>query len=163
MKRSLACLAVLCLAGSLLAAVPAKATAKKSAARKSGSDMAFGLFLGQPTGLTFRMGLGSNQSLEAKAAWAFSGQGSFAAQANWLLEFPGTFVIEGEDIIPYVGAGAALGISGEVSLGIRIPFGLVYRFEKAPIELCLEVAPGMNLLPGTTFSGSGGLGVRYRF
>jgi hypothetical protein len=162
-KRNLACVLLLCLAGSLLAAAPAKATAKKSAARSGGSDMALGLFLGQPTGLSFRLGLGSNQSLEAKAAWELSEQGSFAAQANWLLEFPGTLVIEGQDIIPYVGGGAALWVSGELSLGIRIPFGLVYRFEKAPIELCLEVAPGMNLFPGTTFAGSGGLGVRYRF
>lgn len=125
--------------------------------------MAFGLFLGKPTGLTFRMGLGSNQSLEAKAAWDLSGQGSFAAQANWLLEFPGTFVIEGEDFIPYVGGGLALGVSDDASFGLRIPFGIVYRFEKAPIELCLELAPGMNLFPGTTFAGSGGLGIRYCF
>jgi hypothetical protein len=162
-KRNLVLITALCLAGSLLAAAPAKATAKKSAARSGGSDMAFGLFLGQPTGLSFRMGLGSNQSLEAKAAWDLSGQGSFAAQANWLLEFPGTFVIEGEDFIPYIGGGLGFGVSDQVALGLRIPFGIVYRFEKAPIELCLEVAPGMNLFPGTSFAGSGGLGIRYRF
>jgi hypothetical protein len=125
--------------------------------------MALGLFLGQPTGLTFRMGLGSNQSLEAKAAWDLSGDGFFAAQANWLLEFPGTFVIEGEDFIPYVGGGLAIGVSNDMSLGLRIPFGIVYRFEKAPIELCLELAPGMNLFPKTSYAGSGGLGIRYRF
>jgi len=162
-KRNLACIAVLCLAGSLLAAAPAKATAKKGAAKSGGSNMAFGLFLGQPTGITFRMGLGASQSLEAKAAWDLSGQGSFAAQANWLIEFPGTFVIEGEDFIPYVGGGLGLGVSDQVALGLRIPFGIVYRFEKAPVELCLEVAPGMNLFPSTTFAGSGGLGIRYRF
>lgn len=162
MKRALSCIALICLAAGLVAAAPSR-SAKKVTVKTDSSDMALGLFLGQPTGLSFRIGLGSNQSLEAKAAWELVGQGSFAAQANWLIEFPGTFVIEGEDIIPYVGGGVALGVSDQAALGIRIPFGLVYRFSKAPIELCLEVAPGMNLFPGTNFSGSGGLGIRYRF
>jgi hypothetical protein len=123
---------------------------------------AIGIFLGQPTGLTFRYGLGKSQSIEAKAAWNFSADSSFCAQANWLLEFPGVLVIQGIDFPLYVGAGAQVNLGSATSVGIRLPVGVVYRFAKAPIELNLELGLGMQLFPATEFTGSGGLGIRYR-
>lgn len=102
--------------------------------------------------------------IEAKAAWNLSGSGSFTLQGNWLIEFPNTLVIEREQFIPYTGGGVTLGVSsGSMGLGLRIPGGIVYRFASAPIELCLEIGIGMDLFPSTSFSASGGLGVRYRF
>ncbi len=173
MKRIAAALAILILAGASLSAAEAKKKVKieldpiKTAPREmDAGGMALGLFLGQPTGLSFRLGLSAEQSLEAKAAWDFvgskDGAAQFAFQANWLLELPGTLVIEDVDIPPYIGAGVALGVGNEVSLGLRVPFGLVYRFEKAPLELGLEVGVGMSLVPATKFAIDGGLALRYR-
>lgn len=173
MKRIVAALAILVLAGASLSAAESKKKVKieidpiKTAPRvMDSSGTALGLFLGQPTGISFRLGLSAEQSLEAKAAWDLvgskGGTAQFAFQANWLLELPGTLVIEDVDIPPYIGAGVALGVGSEVSLGLRVPFGLVYRFEKAPIELGLEVGLGMSLIPSTDFAIDGGLALRYR-
>ena len=140
--------------------------APSSEGRKGSAGSAIGLFLGQPTGLSFRLGLGNEQSLEAKAAWNLSSKTDTAAvilQANWLLEFPGILVIQDRDFPLYVGAGAQVDIGSNTNIGVRIPGGIVYRFEKAPIELCLELGLGMQLFPATAFVGSGGLGARYRF
>jgi len=153
-----------CLAGML--ALAASLTVLAAPARGPGaSGTALGLFLGQPTGITFRYGLDKAQSLEAKAAWDFAAKdgASVSVQANWLLEFPGILVIEKEDFPLYVGAGLQLGVGTTTSLGFRIPAGVLYRFGKAPIELCLELGLGMQLFPSTALLGSGGLGVRYRF
>jgi|GEM_PF-142652 len=136
----------------------------KGSSKAGSSDVALGIFGGQPTGLTLRTGLGSKQDIELKAAWNFDNDiGYFAAQANWLVEFPGTIVIEGEDIIPYIGAGVGVGFADMLYMGFRVPFGLVYRFAKVPLEICLEVGPGIGIFPGTGFWGTGGLGIRYRF
>lgn len=154
----LSLVAVLAAAG--LAAAPSGSTAKGA------GGSAIGLFLGQPTGITFRQGLGGEQSFEAKAAWDFGSSQSAASitlQANWLLEFPGIIVIEKEDFPLYVGAGAQASFGQDLSLGIRVPAGIVYRFKKAPIELCLELGFGLQLFPSTLPFGSGGLGARYRF
>jgi hypothetical protein len=137
-----------------------------SGTQKGSEGSALGIFLGQPTGLSFRLGLGKEQSLEAKAAWNLSSKSDTAAvtfQANWLLEFPGILVIEGRDFPLYVGAGGQIDVGAKTSVGVRIPGGIVYRFEKAPIELNFELGLGMQLFPATAFVGSGGLGVRYRF
>jgi hypothetical protein len=140
--------------------------APSSEAPKGSEGSAIGIFLGQPTGLSFRLGLGNEQSLEAKAAWNLSSKTDSAAlifQANWLLEFPGILVIKDQDLPLYIGAGAQVDVGSNTSLGLRIPGGLIYRFAKAPVELCLELGLGMQLYPATAFVGSGGLGARYRF
>lgn len=127
--------------------------------------MAFGVFLGQPTGFTFRLGLAQTQSMEFKAAWSFgAAQAAFAAEGNWLIEFPNSIVIEREQFLPYTGIGASLGVgNGELGLGFRVPGGIVYRFANAPIEICLEIGIGMSIIPATAFNATGGLGIRYRF
>jgi hypothetical protein len=156
------------LAVLLAAAIPFAAVAEAAPKRSAAGDIkgvALGIFLGQPTGLSCRLGLGGPSSLEAKAAWDLAGSkdkaASFSFQANYLLEFPGVLVLEGHDIPPYVGGGAQFDLGAESRIGIRIPFGLAYRLEKAPIEFCLELGIGMGLFPSTSLMTSGGLGIRY--
>jgi hypothetical protein len=165
-RRFIAIAAIFAICTSMALAAPkgGKApTGPKAAIPADG--LALGVFLGQPTGFTFRLGLSQVQSFEAKAAWSLgSNSTSLQAEANWLIEFPGALVIEREQFIPYTGAGVALGIgSNSLGLGFRIPGGIVYRFSGAPIELALEVAIGMNLFPATSFAATGGLAIRYRF
>ena len=151
---------IIALAASSLFAAPAA-----SEPRVTGSS-AIGVFLGQPTGISFRQGLGKGQSFEAKAAWNLApSKGGFEAtfQANWLGEFPGILTIEKADFPLYVGAGLQTDLGESASLGFRIPLGLLYRFVKVPLELCLELGLGMQVFPATTFIGSGGLGIRFRF
>jgi len=50
-----------------------------------------------------------------------------------------------------------------VGLGIRFPVGVAYLFDDAPVDLFLEVAPTLDLVPGTYLDFDAGLGVRYYF
>jgi len=152
----------------MVMAAPKGASSRKAQGPKpaiTAEGMAFGVFLGQPTGFTFRLGLAQTQSMEFKAAWSLgAAQAAFSAEGNWLIEFPNSIVIEREQFIPYTGIGASLGVgNGELGLGFRVPAGITYRFENAPIELCLEIGLGMSIIPSTAFNATGGLGVRYRF
>jgi hypothetical protein len=153
-------------AAALFLIAAAGATFAQAPKAKS-PDFALGVFLGEPTGITLRWGIAQNQSLEGKAAWSFvdSAQqsASFTFQANYLMEFPGILVIKKEDFPLYVGFGAETHLGNSTSFGLRIPGGVIYRFAKVPIELCLELGVGMELFPATTLVGSGGLGIRYRF
>jgi len=152
------------LAGVFTLAVSAGLSAASDA---SASGTALGIFLGQPTGITLRVGIGGEQSFEGKAAWdlsSYGGNPSFSFQANWLLEFPGILVARDADFPLYLGAGLQADVSSnDTSIGFRVPFGIIYRFIKTPLELNLEIGLGMQLFPSTAFRGSGGLGLRYRF
>ncbi|HUW40596.1 MAG TPA: hypothetical protein VMV90_06260 [Rectinemataceae bacterium] len=147
--------------------IAAAGAAFAQTAKARSPDFALGVFLGEPTGITLRWGLAKDQSLEGKAAWSFvnssNQSASFTFQANYLMEFPGVLVIKQEDFPLYVGFGAETHLGNSTSFGLRIPGGVIYRFAKAPIELCLELGVGMELFPATTLVGSGGLGIRYRF
>lgn len=169
MKRILVTALLIVVCGGMVMAAPKGGSSRKAPQGPkpaiSAEGMALGVFLGQPTGLTFRLGLAPLQSMEFKAAWNLdSTQAAFSAEGNWLIEFPNSLVIEREQFILYTGVGAALGVGGsEIGLGFRIPGGITYRFEGAPIELCLEIGLGMSIIPSTAFDATGGLGVRYRF
>lgn len=132
----------------------------------SSAGAALGVFLGQPTGISFRYGFAKDQSLEAKAAWSFSSKdrdAAFIFQGNWIKEMPDLIEIKDLRIPFYFGGGAQMELSSEFGLGAQIPLGLAYRFKKAPVELCLELDPGMRFIPATAFTLEGGVGCRYRF
>jgi hypothetical protein len=164
--KNLAC--VLLVAG--LAASPAFAGSKQKPLDIKASNWALGIFLGEPTGITAQLDLADTQALEFKAAWNFvstkstSDSGTVTLQGNYVLWFPGLLVFDGVDVPPFVGVGAEIRVGSDLPvIGIRIPFGVRYRFREAPIELALELGAGMSLFPSTSFMGSGGIAIRWMF
>lgn len=175
MKRILSIICALALLTLPLAAAPAKSKPAKQASpttiRLSGvpadGPMGLGLFLGQPTGVSFELDLGPASWLDAKAAWNFGGgHGGYSIllQANYEYAFPGMLVIEAASFTPFFGLGAFFNLyDGGFGLGARAPGGLAYRFRKAPFELFIEVGLDIPMFPAFGIGASGGLGVRYRF
>lgn len=129
-----------------------------------------GVNLGEPTGISAKLYLDKTNAFEGIAAWAFS-RGAITLSVDYLFHFHDVLKIETETFPLFVGIGAVAGISagggpaaaGQVSVGFRVPLGVLYVFKQAPIELSLEVVPGLNLFPDMTFLAMGGLGVRYCF
>ncbi|HSV56063.1 MAG TPA: hypothetical protein VLH39_03025 [Magnetospirillaceae bacterium] len=166
MKRSLIPAAAL----ALLALAPAFGASRSrgGSVDLTPSNWSLGIFLGEPTGLTVQLDLAAAQALELKAAWNFTstGQdegGSATIHANYVMWFPGILVLDGRDIPPFAGLGIESRFGGDFMLGIHFPFGVRHRFQKAPLELSLELAAGMSLIPSTAFIGSGGVAVRWMF
>lgn len=154
---------------SCLALSPVFSAPQNKSVDLDASNWSLGIFLGAPTGISAQLDLSDTQALEFKAAWRFeaAGQdegGSLTLQGNYVLWFPGVLVFNSLDFPPFVGAGAVVRISGDLPLlGLHLPFGVRYRFQKAPIEVALELGAGLSLFPSTSFMGSGGLAVRWMF
>lgn len=51
----------------------------------------------------------------------------------------------------------------DIELGVRVPVGLVHMVDDQPADIFAEVAPIMNLVPGTTLELHLMLGARYYF
>lgn len=122
-----------------------------------------GVILGEPTGLTGKHWLGDQAAAEIVVAWSFVSDMAFYVHLDYKQHFyqeridPGTIFV-------YAGIGPRIYIRGDgITVGARIPVGIEYRFETAPLEVFLEVAPGLNIFPETRPSFGGGIGVRYRF
>jgi hypothetical protein len=166
MKRTFALLLILLLAAAAAAAAPKPAVKKSSNGIRPGL-FELGVYLGQPTGISAKYWINGKNSIDGVAAWGFGGAGSgnLVVAADYLFNFIDMVQIEKETFPLYVGAGAIMSIDmgGGISLGARIPLGALYIFRDVPLEISLEIVPGLYLVPATSFSMMGGIGVRYCF
>jgi hypothetical protein len=102
-------------------------------------------------------------ALDAAVAWSFAGDGWLHVHADFLIHNYDLISVSQGSLPVYFGLGAYVGLSSDLSLGARVPFGIAYQFEEAPVEVFAEIVPGLTLLPGIDFYMGGGIGVRYFF
>jgi hypothetical protein len=166
MKRTLVVLMVVFIAAVAAVAAPAPA-AKQQANRIRPGLFELGAYLGQPSGISAKYWINGRNSIDGVAAWNFgaAGSGNLVLAADYLFNYIDMVKIETETFPLYVGAGAIMSIDmgGGISLGARVPLGAFYLFREVPLEISLEVVPGLYLFPATSFSMMGGIGVRYCF
>ena len=82
-------------------------------------------------------------------------------------------LIHSFDLIPvsrgrlpvYIGGGALVRLRDDEDnqVGIRIPVGLSYMFDNAPIDIFAEIAPAIDIAPDVRGEVTGGIGIRFWF
>ena len=127
------------------------------------SGIGLGIFLGEPTGVSLKSWVGRREALDVAVAWSFEGEGAIHIHADYLFHNFRLFHIEKGDLVLYYGIGARIKTVHKTQVGVRIPLGLSYLFEKDPIEIFFELGPIMNVTPRTLFRMTTGVGVRYYF
>lgn len=126
-----------------------------------------GITVGQPTGISIKEFLTKEQAYQASVAWSFTTDGNRSFQSGYI-EINGDYLWHSYEIfqVPhgnfpvYAGLGARYISKSYPSLGVRMPLGLSYIFQDAPMDIFAELVPIMNLMPATTFEIAGGVGFR---
>ena len=126
------------------------------------SGLGAGIIIGEPTGLSGKTWLSSNDAIDAGVAWSIS-NGWFHIHADYLRHVFGLIPVEKGKLPLYFGIGAKIGFGNDVSLGARVPVGLAYLFDGTPLDVFIEIVPGLEIIPDTQFDMGGGIGVRYWF
>lgn len=122
-----------------------------------------GLIVGEPTGISFKYWTGSTTAFDAALAWSFIDEGAFHIHGDYLFHNL-TLISVPEGKLPfYYGIGARIKTANDARLGVRVPLGLAYLFQNAPIDIFLEVVPILDLTPKTDFSINAAIGARYFF
>ena len=127
------------------------------------SGLGLGLIFGEPTGLSAKMWTSERTAIDAAVAWSFSTPGWFHVHADFLIHNYDIITVSTGKLPLYYGVGAYTAFSSEFGLGARVPLGLAYQFEGAPVDIFAEVAPGLAVLPALKFYIGGGIGARYFF
>ena len=127
------------------------------------SGLGLGLIFGEPTGLSAKMWTSEKTAFDAAVAWSFAKNGWLHVHADFLIHNYDLISVSNGTLPVYFGLGAYVGLSSDLSIGARVPFGLAYQFEGAPVEVFAELVPGLSLLPGIGIYVGGGIGVRYFF
>lgn len=123
-----------------------------------------GIILGEPTGVSFKQWITRANAVDAAAAWSFDSPGAFHVHMDYLYHRGVDVESDAGGFMFYFGIGGRFKAEeNETRLGVRVPLGLDYVFDDAPLDLFFEVAPIMDLAPETEFRVNGGFGIRYFF
>jgi hypothetical protein len=138
-----------------------------------GSGLGLGIIIGEPTGLSLKAWIGGGAAIDAAAAWSFEGRDYLRFHIDYLRHFNAIDV--GRGSLPfYYGIGGRIGIledgyrgargdDDDIRFGLRIPLGITYLFGRAPLDIFLEIAPVVDLVPSTDVDLDGGIGMRFYF
>jgi hypothetical protein len=130
-------------------------------AQSSGPGL--GIIVGEPTGISFKYWTGSTTAFDAALAWSFTDESAFHIHGDYLFHNMRLISVP-EGMLPfYYGIGARIKTANKTKLGIRVPLGLTYLFQSAPIDIFLEIVPILDLTPKTDFAINAALGARYFF
>lgn len=121
-----------------------------------------GIILGEPTGVSAKLWTGSVNALDFAAAWSFKGDGHLLLQGDYVWH---SYIEQSSPgkVAFYYGIGGRVIFSDDPLVGARVPFGLDYKFNNAPVDIFAEIVPILDLIPSTNFNLGGGIGVRFWF
>ena len=126
------------------------------------SGLGLGVILGEPSGLSAKLWTSQKTALDAGVAWSFINVGFFHVHADLLIHSFSIDIDQGK-LPVYFGLGGKIVLSRNLGMAVRVPFGIAYLFESAPVDIFLEIVPMLELLPATGIGFEGGIGVRYFF
>ena len=159
----------------VIAIVATLALALAPPAARAGS-FGLGVIAGEPTGVSLKFWLDGRHAVDAGIGWSFSENESFHIHGDYLWHNFGLLSqsqIQGR-LPVYFGVGARLkmqdGNGGhhgsnddDALFGVRFPLGIAWIAPSAPIDVFVEIAPILDLLPGTDLSFNAAIGARYWF
>ncbi len=121
-------------------------------------DIGIGTMLGQPMGVTAKYWTSSSVAVDAAMGYHFNH--NFDMHADMLWHTFSSFDISNGRLPFYVGLGARTLLGDDNQLGARLPFGASYLPSSDPIELFVELAPVVELVPDIGLDIDGIVGIR---
>jgi len=133
------------------------------AAAAAQGSFGLGIIVGEPTGVSGKLWMTERSAIDAAAAWSFSDESALTLVADYLLHNFDLIDVEKGQLPIYFGVGGRVKFESESKVGLRIPVGLAYIFEDAPLDAFFEIAPLLDLIPDTDFNINAAIGIRYFF
>lgn len=142
--------------------------------RVPAQDRGFGLgiVIGEPTGISLKNWQGRTTALDGAIAWSFAGNDFIQLHGDYLSHNFSLLKVEEGQLPFYYGIGGRIKFTSgdnnkdnadKTRLGVRLPLGLAYLFEKVTLDIFVEVVPVLDLVPETQFDLNAAIGIRYFF
>ena len=154
----------------LLACADEQSAPPKNPAPDSTEDYAgkvgIGVIVGEPTGISAKYWLNDNFALDTAAGWSLRRDSDFYLHGDVLWHDFDLIPISNGQLPVYIGAGglARFRDSGHANeVGLRMPVGASYMLENTPMDIFVEIAPGIDVSPDIRADITGGIGIRYWF
>lgn len=133
------------------------------------AEAALGAVIGDPTGISGRVGLDGKHSIEGAIAYSTGHYEGLHLHGTYLWDRARNFATSEGPLELYYGLGVRViainkgSRDGEIALGPRAPLGLLYNFHNPNVEVFGELSLALDLVPKTDVDLDVGIGVRVRF
>lgn len=123
-----------------------------------------GVILGEPTGISAKTWFDRNTALDAALSWSLRDKNDkLHIHADFLWHNYG-LINDSSGLLPvYYGVGGRVVLGDDAKLGARVPIGISWLLNGAPLDLFIELAAILNVIPDTDFDLNGGIGIRFIF
>jgi Protein of unknown function (DUF3996) len=144
--------------------------AVSSASARTQGNFGLGVIAGEPTGLSLKYWLDDERAIDGAVAWSFAENNSLQLHTDYLIHNYDLFNLH--ELPVYYGLGARFKFkdsdgSGrnrdDAIFGIRIPLGITYLFDEAPLDLFFEIVPVLDLTPDSRLDLNAAVGLRFYF
>lgn len=125
-----------------------------------------GIILGEPTGASVKYWLNRKMAVDGAVGWSTHDHSDAYLQGDLLWHKFNIFPIKQGRLPLYFGVGGIVRFRNDHrdnQAGIRVPVGVSYMFENAPIDVFAEVAPTLDVTPNARGEVTGGVGIRFWF
>jgi len=164
----------------VLVAVVMLMNARSASASEVATSKKFGIggMLGAPSGLSMKYYFSPKHALDVGVGVGFWGGAALYTHVDYKFHIMLTQA-SAFDLPFYFGVGAKLSLwftdhphsywgdnrarDGRLGFGVRVPVGIAFNLNKLPLDIFVEVVPGVGLFPGIGAFVDGAVGVRYYF
>ncbi len=120
-----------------------------------------------PTGVSVKAPIGETSAITGAVGFFVSDNFKNAViEANYIM-YRGSerFNVDSGSLNPYFGGGLSLGLAEntDATLSLRVPFGIEYGLESAPVEIYMDIGPDIGITPNVDLGLDSSLGFRIFF
>lgn len=133
--------------------------------RDQRNGLGLGLVVGDATGLSFKRWNGPDTAVQAAVAWDFGGnRDELHLNLDYLNHLPMDQTRQDGLVALYYGAGVRMKTHPrDDRFGLRVPLGISFLPARVPVDLFVEIAPTLDLVPRTDLDMGLELGARLYF
>jgi hypothetical protein len=125
-----------------------------------------GATFGEPIGADVKYWFNEKMAIDGAMGYSFHDNTELYMQSDILWHEFHLFPVSHGQLPLYFGVGGLARFRKDDipnQVGIRVPVGVSYMFENAPVDIFMEVGPTLDIAPGIKGEVTGGIGIRYWF
>lgn len=127
------------------------------------SGFGIGVIIGEPTGISAKLWTENSAAFDAGIAWSLEDERHMHLHGDFLFHRSNIAGIKKGKLLPYYGIGGRVQFGEKNKVGVRVPFGINYVFERSHFDVFLEIVPLLDIVPASEFDLDGAIGIRYFF
>ena len=148
----------------ILLALLAFAITPTLATAQAPEGFGIGIVVGEPSGITASLPIGATNSLNLTAGYGLSHhEANLTLLGNYVWHERELVTVDAGKVSLYYGPGVRVLLAEAAEVGLGVTLGIDYLVETAPLQIYLEICPGINIVPNTNMNATAGLGARYFF